>query len=162
MTTHKMIFGSAICLLLAVLIGPSPAQMRRQSDTGNQLPVVRPPQINPEQFERQMQAEAAERSRQLAAEREQRRAQMLKNMQQSSREAERQRDESIKLALGATDQQWEAIFPKFDKVRMIMRQARYSLATIGYTSGSSSGGSQKTGDSSSTTTRPAGSKAGAG
>jgi len=36
MTTHKMIFGSAICLLLAVLIGPSPAQMRRQSEAGNQ------------------------------------------------------------------------------------------------------------------------------
>jgi hypothetical protein len=135
MTARKMVFGLVTCLLLAVLIEPSPAQVRRQSGAVDRTPIG-PPQVSPEQWQRQMQAEAAERSRQLAAEREQRRIQMLKNMQQSSREAERQRDASIKQALGATDQQWEAIFPRFDKVRTIMRQARYSLATIGYSSGS--------------------------
>jgi hypothetical protein len=162
MTARKIVFSVVTSFLLVVLIGTSPAQVRRQNGSGNLPPGVPPSQFNPEQFEKQMQAEAAERSRQLAAEGEQRRAQMLKNIQQNSKETERQRDESIKRALGATDQQWEAIFPRFDKVRTLMRQARYSLATIGYTSGSGSGGSQKMGSSSSRTTRTTGSGAGAG
>jgi len=161
MTVSKMVFSLVMCLLLSLLIGQTPAQIPSQSGAVDRASLDQP-QINPEQMKRQIEAEAAERSKQLAAEREQRRGQMLKDMQQRGREVEKQRDESIKLVLRATDQQWEVIFPRFDKVRTLMRQARYNLATVGYSSGTSSGGSQKSGGSSSTTSRSSGSGAGAG
>ena len=156
MTMQKLVLRTVICLSAVAIVAPSNAQMRRRDPAGAPPPQGFPADFDPQQIDRQMRAEAAERSRQYAIEREQQRAQMQQNMRQGNRQADKQRDESIKRAIGATDQQWAVIFPKFDKVRTTMRQARYGLGTVGYTSGVGSGGRRATGGSSSRGSRSSG------
>jgi hypothetical protein len=160
MIKEKMVLGTLICLSAIAIVVPSNAQMRRRNPTEKQSSQGLPAGFDPKEFDKQMRAEAAEHRRQYAIEREQRRTQMQQNMRQSS---DKQREESFRKAIGATDKQWVVIFPKFDKVRTTMRQARYSLGTIGYTSGVGSGGRRATGGSSSRGSRSfAGSADGAG
>jgi hypothetical protein len=156
MTTHRLILGTLICLSAVVMAGSSAGQMRRQNAVGPQPSQGLAPGFDPQEMDRRMRAEAAERSRQFAVERERTRAQMLQNARRGNTNAEAQRNKSIKKAIGATDQQWTVIFPKFDRVRTIMREARYGLITIGYTSGVTSGGGRATGGSPSTGNRPLG------
>lgn len=153
MTMQKLVLRTVICLSAVAIVAPSNAQMRRRDPAGAPPPQGFPADFDPQQIDRQMRAEAAERQRQYAIEREQQRAQMQQNIRQGSRQADQQRDESIRKAIGATDQQWAVIFPKFDKVRATMRQARYGLGTVGYTSGVGSGGRRATGGSSSRVSR---------
>jgi len=156
MTMQKLVLRTVICLSAAAIVDPSNAKMRRQTPAQGMPSQGFPADFDPQQIDRQMRAEAAERSRQYAIEREQQRAQMQQNMRQGNRQADKQRDESIKRAIGATDQQWAVIFPKFDKVRTTMREARYGLGTVGYTSGVGSGGKRATGGSSSRGSRSSG------
>lgn len=149
MIKEKMVLGMLICLSVIAIVVPSNAQMRRRNPTEERSSQGLPPGFDPKEIDRRMQAEAAERRQRYAAEREQRRTQMMQNIRQSNKQADSRRDESIKRAIGATDQQWQVIFPKFDKVRTLMRQARYGLATVGYTSSVSSGGRREAGSSSS-------------
>lgn len=163
MIMQKLVLGTVICMSAAAIVDPSNAQMRRQTPAQSKPSQGFPADFDPQEIDRRMRAEAAEHQRQYAIEREQRRAQMQQDMRQSSKQANKQREESIRKAIGATDKQWAVIFPKFDKVRATMRQARYSLGTVGYTSGVGSGGRRATGGSSSRGSRSfAGSADGAG
>ena len=149
MIKEKMVLGTLICLSVIAIVVPSNAQMRRRNPTEERSSQGLPPGFDPKEIDRRMQTEAAERRRRYAAEREQRRAQMQRDIRRSNSQTNRLRDESIRRAIGATDQQWQVIFPKFDKVRTLMRQARYGLITVNYTSSASSGGRRVTGSSSS-------------
>ena len=140
MTTRRVLLTALICLSAAAAAGSSTAQARRQAVRSTRQAQGAPGGFNPQEYERRMQAEAAERSRRWAAEAEQRRAQMMQGVRQSSRDLEQQRNEALKRAIGATDQQWAVIFPKLDRVRTLVKDARSGILTVTYSSGTSSGG----------------------
>ncbi len=133
MARYKIILGSSVCLLIAVFVGQSLSQARRANRTGD-LP-ERPNlmrRISPQERRREYQQRAAERREQMRVERENR-------LRQARATAADRSDEAIKQALGATEEQWKVIKPKFKKVQTFMNEARVSIAPVSYGFGGGAG-----------------------
>jgi len=103
MSTRRMIFGFVVCLSIAVFVGQSLSQTRRPGRTRGTL--NQPRNMTYEQ----MRGEQQKRIQQWQKERELRRIQREKEREQQQKERQKEtarlKDESMKQAIGATQQQ---------------------------------------------------------
>lgn len=144
MARRRIILGSSICLLIAVFVGQSLSQARKPNRTSDSLEQSnRMRQMSPEERRREFEKRRREYKERAAQRREQRRVERENKLRQVRKEAGKRSDESIKQALGATEEQWKVIEPKFKKVRTIMHEARVSIAPVSYAAGGSSSGGGK-------------------
>lgn len=140
MAKRRMILGAVASLLIVVFIGQSVSLARRINRTNNprnrsnrrQSTALREQRREAENRRREYEKRAAER-------RERRKAEQEKQLKQVRKDAGKRSETSIKQAIGATDEQWKDIEPKFKKVRTIMREARVLIAPMSYAAGGSAG-----------------------
>lgn len=146
MAKHKMIFSSSICLLIAFFVGQSLSLASRVNRTGDSS--VRSNRIGsmrPEERRRAINERRREYEEKAAKRREQRRVERERQLSETRVTAGKRSDESIKQALGATEDQWKVIEPKFKKVRSTMREARVSIAPMSFTAAGSAGSARGVG-----------------
>ena len=145
MSGRKIIFGTMICLLIAVFVGESLSQIRRYNRRRNPVQNLNRRRAAEQ---RQMQREHEKRKKefeQRAAERKERRLLKEEEEPKQIRKLVRVRTEaSIKQVLGATAEQWGNIEPKFKKVQALLRVSRISIAPVSYTTAGGAAGGEGT------------------
>jgi len=129
MSTQRINFGFLVCFSIAVFVGQTLSQTRGTSRTRERSETSRLRNTNRQQ--RQQELEQRRLKQQFER-------QFKKQMGPAKNQVE-----SMKEALRATEEQWKAIKPTLDKVRVLMSRANVSIQImrtgIGY--GSMSGGS---------------------
>lgn len=132
MSTRRIIFGFLVCFLIALFVGQTLSQTRGTSRT----------------------RERSERGRSRNTNRQQRQQELEQRRlkQQLERQLKKQigpvksEKELMKQILRATEEQWKAIKPTLDKVRVLMSRADVSIRMM--CSGSMGGGSIASGSAS--------------
>jgi len=138
MTKKRIILGTLICLLTAVFAGQTLSQTRRSNQQRDRAYYERLSKMTPAQrqreFERrrrQIQIKIQQRLKEQEKEREQ-------NRKQRQIESKRRQEEAIKQALGATEEQWEVIKPRLEKVQNLKRESEISISLLSYGTASAS------------------------
>ncbi|MHC4241716.1 MAG: hypothetical protein ACYS3N_15725 [Planctomycetota bacterium] len=132
MSTRKMIIGLFASLSIAVFVGQTLSQTRRAGGTRETSDWILQKNMTSEQINIEMQKRSKQRQMQREKEREQRERQM-------QREIAKNRTESMKQALRATERQWKIIKPRFDRVKYLSKQAKINMTPASYRRSRSSG-----------------------
>ncbi len=146
MVTRKIMMGLAGGILVTSLAVGAPAQVYRQLRTGGSTRSAAP---NPERLQREFEAKAEAWKKQADLETEKRKKQMLQEAAQRNRDLDRQRDEAIRTALGASEEQWKTIYPKFSRVRDLVQQSQCNIRIVTFSAFGGSGGTVQTSGSNS-------------
>lgn len=146
MATRKIMIGLAVGILLTFLAVGAPAQVNRQFRTGGSTRSVPP---NQQEMQRQFDAKAEAWKKQAEMETEKRKKQMIQEAAQRNRDLDRQRDEAIRTVLGAGEEEWKTIYPKFNRLRDLVQQSRCSINIVTFSAFGGSGGSVQTSGSNS-------------
>jgi len=129
---RRIILGTLICLLIAAFVGQTLSQTPGSNPQRNQAYYERLRNMTPEQRQREFER----RRRQSQIEIQQRVKQRIKEHEQNR---EQRQEESIKQALGATDEQWKIIKLRLEKVQNLARESEISISLLFYGSASGSG-----------------------
>lgn len=140
MAKHKIFLGSMIAILIIVLVGQSWSQVRRTNRRNNSFQRANRRQYqDQQQIRRESEQRRREYQKRTAERRERRKAEQEKQLKQVRKDTGKRSYTSIKQAIGATEEQWKVIEPKFIKVRTIMREARVLIAPMSYAAAGGAG-----------------------
>lgn len=140
MDTRKIMITLSVGIMLTLLAVGAKAQVYRQFRTGGSKMSA----PNQEILQREFEAKAEAWRKQSEIETEKRKKQMMQEAAVRNRDMDRQRDEAIRTALGASEEQWKTIYPKFSRVRDLVQQSQYGIRIVTFSAFGGSGGSVQT------------------
>ena len=143
MAKHKILLLSSICIFIAVFAGQSISRAGRVNRTGASRSNRRY-SMGPEDRRRKFEQSQREYAERLAQRRQQRQVEREKQLRQVRATAGSRSEETLKQSIGATEEQWKVIWPKFKKVQVLMHEARVSITPFTYATGGSSGRGSRT------------------
>jgi len=134
MARQKIILGTIICLLITAFVGQTLSQTPISNPQRDRAYYERLRKMTPAQRQRELNRQIQIKIQQRLKEQEKEPEQ---NQEQRRIELKRRQEEAIKQALGATDEQWEIIKPRLEKVQNLT-EISISLLSYGTASGSAS------------------------
>jgi hypothetical protein len=129
---RRQIVFTIIILAVAAFVAQTLSQTNNPRTTRQMPDRDKLRYMTPEQRQREFERRSARRRAEWNRQREQR------NREAQSRAAQLH-EEAIKQALVVTEQQWEIIKPKFEKVETLLEQARINIGVFSYSAGGSAG-----------------------
>jgi hypothetical protein len=141
MVGRKIVF-TIIILAVAAFVAKTLSQTNNPSTTGQMPDWNKLRYMTPEQRRREFERRSAQRRAERNRQREQRN-------REARNKAAQFREEATKQALVVTEQQWEIIKPRLEKVKTLLEQASVKIGVFSYSAGGSagSGGSDSGGSS---------------